>query len=330
MSYKGYIPEKVVYVCRTPTTEELYFDDCDEDIKIASFKVTETFPVEYGKKLDTAIKWTGLKKPKQIELLNSPIKKVRICNLEERGNGGRAYKVLINETYYVDMREDVVLETIINCGISKGGILQGEYVWVKYGANMKLVRIGSGLHKTFENGTNLNTLAEIKTFEIGGIYSTKKGDKLMYLGQMFTTKLQNDESGNKYDKSYKEFNYRYNAEKMYVFKKIHAYHYPKDNFKITDYKVHFNKNSSSWYYYTIQKTLPKVIIKEFQVDLSNVDYFKIIKEQIADVVKKDTYTRYSKDITWLKYFNSNILNLGYKAPEIHELFTHFNLPITKN
>jgi hypothetical protein len=78
---------------------------------------------------------------------NNPITNIRVAGLETRGNGGRAYKVVIDDLYYFDLREDVLLEAMIECGINKGGILNGEYIWVKIRSHMKLIRVGSPLHK---------------------------------------------------------------------------------------------------------------------------------------------------------------------------------------
>jgi hypothetical protein len=183
----GYLPKKVTYVCSSPETIDVYDDEDICEKKIASHKVSPTFPVEDGKKLDAAIKWTKLKNPRMETLDNSPIKSIIVCNLEERGNGGRAYKVIVDNKFYVDMREDVILDTMINCGIEKGAILKGEYVWAKYGSNMKLVRVGSSLHAHFANGIDTSTVKELASSEIvvGGIYEMKSGVKRMYLGAFY-------------------------------------------------------------------------------------------------------------------------------------------------
>ena len=98
MAYKGYLPKNITYVCSSPQTEETYFDD-DDSVAISSHKVTPTFVVEDGKSLDSAIRWSGLKKPRTVTLPNEPIKNVKVLNLETRGNGGRAYKVLLNDKF---------------------------------------------------------------------------------------------------------------------------------------------------------------------------------------------------------------------------------------
>ena len=165
MGYAGYLPKSITYVCSAGYDIEIGFDDADDVDTIASCKVIPTFPVETGKKLDTAIKWTGLKSPKIIETENLPIKNVKIVDLDYRGNGGRAYKVILDDLYYVDMREDVILECIHNCGIEKGGKINGEFVWAKYGNHMKLIRVGSSLHEKFIKSTSINALIPIAPIE---------------------------------------------------------------------------------------------------------------------------------------------------------------------
>lgn len=61
---------------------------------------------------------------------NVPMTGLVIIGLEERGNGGRAFKVTYpGDNSLFDVREDQVLQAMINHGIQKGGILGGEWVW---------------------------------------------------------------------------------------------------------------------------------------------------------------------------------------------------------
>ena len=93
-----------------------------------------------------------VKNPKYIEpvietVRNGNITDVKIIGLESRGNGGRAYKVIVNKKYICDFREDVLMETIEKFGIGKGGVLKGTYIWIKYSGNTKLILQESELHK---------------------------------------------------------------------------------------------------------------------------------------------------------------------------------------
>jgi hypothetical protein len=187
----GYLPERVTYVCAKSEKSEIWDDEGEK--MIASFTVVPAFPVETGRKLDTAIKWaeSDKYKPKCDDLPNDPIKDVEIMGLEARGNGGRAYKVTINGKYYVDMREDVVLETIFDGGILPGGKLVGEYVWGKYGAQMKLIKVGSYTYNEFKKGVNTSNVKELTSSEvkIGSLYKTKSDNLFLYLGPHYTYDL---------------------------------------------------------------------------------------------------------------------------------------------
>ncbi len=57
---------------------------------------------------------------------NIPIKDVRICSLESRGQGGTVYKV-IADGFFVDCREDVIIDAILQEGVQKGGILNASF-----------------------------------------------------------------------------------------------------------------------------------------------------------------------------------------------------------
>jgi len=82
--------------------------------------------------------------PPPIEVPNAPITGLRILSMEIRGHDGRAYKIISPEERLFDLREDVLLDAILNTGIKQGGVLPGHYVWVRYsGTNSKLVRLGS-------------------------------------------------------------------------------------------------------------------------------------------------------------------------------------------
>jgi hypothetical protein len=61
------------------------------------------------------------------EVENTP-KKIRVFTLEHRAEGGRAYKVVTEDGYYFDMREGVLLDTLVHCGCEADGTLGGEFV----------------------------------------------------------------------------------------------------------------------------------------------------------------------------------------------------------
>lgn len=344
MAFKGYIPAKVTYVCAKTETIEEYTED---DILLYKTKVTPTFPIETGKSLDKAMSWTGLKNPKVIETENKPIKNIVIVGLEERGNGGRAYKVVIDDNYYVDMREDVILDTIFNCGIEKGGKLKGEYVWVKYGSNMKLIRTNSDSYKQFEQGSEIHALPPLnkKDIIVGGIYSMKNGTTSLYLGEFYTYDYTYGEKWHPNQHGYggrTEFvNQELRKTKVYLFKDINDFYYPNDNYKNCKGEFFFtNKEDANPHYFQFKKSMSNFIKTEAIIDLSGIDIVKELvsltdkynrreSKKYAELYKNDK--DYKKDglNPYLKNRYVNHLCLGVNAPNMHPDVAIFNVPVVK-
>jgi hypothetical protein len=129
--------------------------------------------------------------PKEIcidEFKNAPITGIKIIDLECRSQGGRAYKVALPNRLVVDLREDVLLETIMKVGILPGGILNGEFIWCRDGGETKLVLIGSKLHKEMLNlmqYRNKENVVKKDDLILGQLYETS--DKyIIYCGKAYT------------------------------------------------------------------------------------------------------------------------------------------------
>lgn len=116
---------------------------------------------------------------------NEPISGVKIVDLEVRGNGGRAYKIALPNKLFVDMREDVLMETIMKRGVSPGGVLNGEFIWCRVSSETKLVLVGSELHKQCLEAMKFrgNDLIK-KNFEVGKLYQSKD-HYILYCGEVF-------------------------------------------------------------------------------------------------------------------------------------------------
>ena len=193
----GNIPEKLVYFTQPAEEVSTNWDDIESN-SINTLNVYPTYvsDAKNKKTLETGENWAkgyrNNKKPGKIELENVPLTDIRIIGLEIRSQGGRAYKVVIDNKYYVDLREDVLLETMIECGIEKGAKLNGEFVWAKVGSQMKLVRVGSELHSELVKATALDNTKPIKQLDLYGMYRNKKGDQFIYMGRVNTTDIQYD------------------------------------------------------------------------------------------------------------------------------------------
>lgn len=200
MSYNklGNIPKRVTYFSRPSITSSFRWDDIDDvDDEGCEVSVVPTFvsdsanktTLKSGKEWAEQLHYDGGKsvRPTAVvfERANDPIEQVRVITLELRSKGGRAYKVLIDDTYYVDLREDVMLDLILTNGVEPGGLIKGPFVWARVGSEMKLIRVGSKLHDKMVEATKFDS-QEALVPEIGGVYTNKKGEPFVYLGQMWT------------------------------------------------------------------------------------------------------------------------------------------------
>lgn len=218
MRVNGTIPEEITIVSSVEQPVyrqwegEKFIDEIDEEegevIKYDERRemVIPAFPIETGNKktLKTAIEWAEnhrqwydpqtkkhLKKSDPViqdTRKNEPITGVQVVALEERGNGGRAYKVKTKDKYYFDMREDVMLDTMVTDGIAKGGILNGRFIFGRVGSQMKLVRIGSELHKALLEAvfTNKTKALDKETFQVGDVLENKSGKQKVFCGWIST------------------------------------------------------------------------------------------------------------------------------------------------
>jgi hypothetical protein len=61
---------------------------------------------------------------------NTPMKGLVLVDLDVRGEGGRAYKVMNPaDNSLFDIREDQMMQAIMKYGIRAGGLIGGEWVW---------------------------------------------------------------------------------------------------------------------------------------------------------------------------------------------------------
>lgn len=185
----GYVPAKMTYVQREPSEVSDYWEhDFWDDEKPPTRTVRETFVVDADnpKTRQTATGWAGSKKATFTDKPNDPINELEVVSLERRAEGGRAWKVLIDGTYYVDLREDVLLDCLRHGPGVKKGMLKGPFVWCGVGTQMKLVRVGSTLYGVVLAASKRKAAKDVKKFEVGGVYENRKGEQSVYLGQVDT------------------------------------------------------------------------------------------------------------------------------------------------
>lgn len=200
----GTIPEEIVIVSSIEQPVYRAWDGLPEDMDVEKEIVIPAFVCEKNnnKALATAVHWAEASRSyydrdlrrqvKKAEPVvqevrqNLPQKDLRVAALEIRGNGGRAYKIVGTDNYYYDLREDVMLDTMIQTGIRQGGFLEGEYVWARVSNQMKLIRVGSRLHARLIECTDRSKQKRISSKELipGGIYADKKGTTHAYVGRV--------------------------------------------------------------------------------------------------------------------------------------------------
>ncbi len=200
----GTIPEEIVIVSSVEQPVYRAWDGLPDDMDVEKEMVIPAFVCERNsaKTLATAVHWAesarsfydrdlkrNVKKADPVVQevrKNDPQKNLRVAALDVRGNGGRAYKIVGPDNYYYDLREDVMLDTMIQSGIRKGGFLDGEFIWAKLPGGMKLIRVGSKLHERLIECTGRSKQKRIGAKELipGGIYADKKGYKHAYVGRV--------------------------------------------------------------------------------------------------------------------------------------------------
>jgi hypothetical protein len=201
----GTVPTQINYVYSSP--EQVVARSSWDDTKNkTSITVYSSYPVEVGdeKCLERAKKWAeylnlhswdtkAVKHIVQIDTLNNdPLEKLKLISLESRGEGGRAYKVLVNDKYYVDLREDVLMDVMIQVGVEPGGILGGYFIWAKLANQMRLVRVGSELHKMLVDSHNKKDMPKISksNLEVGGVYKTRQGSCGIFISYVNTVRYE--------------------------------------------------------------------------------------------------------------------------------------------
>lgn len=201
----GNIPKNITIFSRPPQTLT------DEQRK--HYKYSTVFPSYVSDAtnkatLKTGESWVKYYKTyadvKSVSRENKPTAGYRILDLDVRSEGGRAYKVVSPYGEYVDLREDVLLDTIREVGISPGGVLNGEFIFATVGSQMKLVRVGSDLHKSLVEAT-ANRGQKIKKSELepSCIYRNVKDEKFAFIGYVDCVKAHyNTERNNFYPFAY--------------------------------------------------------------------------------------------------------------------------------
>lgn len=199
---QGFIPQKITIISNGTKEIEPGWDDIDGGIS-PKLVVTPAFVADSNSEaiLETGRNWAAggyrwgndnkNKKVNEVNLENKPRSDYKVVDLEHRSEGGRAYKVIDSDGYYFDLREDVLLDTILNSGIKAGGELNGNFLWARLHTQMRLVREGSALHEALIEATKRSQLKKVgKTdLQVGSVYRNKKGETFVFCGYVDTVKV---------------------------------------------------------------------------------------------------------------------------------------------
>lgn len=218
----GNIPEHVTYFYSKKKKLESFWDNSAFHAGWVGQEVTPAFcsDTTNTKTMETGRTWAENQNrgynpnnipsvpTQEISRPNDPISGIKIVSLEHRGEGGRAYKVVTTDNFYFDVREDVLMDTMIESGISAGGFLNGTYVWARVNSEMKLVRTGSKLHDALLVSTADRALSKIGygNFKEGHIYSSKGKDQVIFLGYVDCVTCKYEKPGNSYNYNNRSYN----------------------------------------------------------------------------------------------------------------------------
>ncbi len=264
---QGNIPEKLTFFVRNPIKVSFHWDDVEEGEEMTNVNKEEVLPCYISdsknkKTLESGRSWAendyyyenNKRKTRGIfhtfEVDNQPFTNVRIMTLEIRDQGGRAYKVCADfgplSNLYFDLREDVLLDCMIHCGISKGALLTDNFIFAKIGASMKIIRVGSLLHMKMIDATDMKNAKPIEDLEIGGLYRNKAGDENVFMGKYWikepVLEEYTDNSGVGWNvRTVKKFKLK-NYGKSY---EVYVFHSPHMDYKTNEVEW-FEKTGNTW------------------------------------------------------------------------------------
>jgi hypothetical protein len=208
---KGNIPKNLKIFARPPIKVTTKWDDGDDENEMITAEVIPVFVADAtnsktqatGKTWAEQQFWDYTTQTRKVstpcvpfEIPNTPFTSLQIISLEYRGQGGRAYKVRADGKYYVDLREDVLLDAMLNTGIVAGGFVRGEFIFAMVNSEMKVVRVGSSLHDRLVLATAEKAKPAIGVSGMvpGKVYfrPSSHEDGELYLGEYFTQKITTD------------------------------------------------------------------------------------------------------------------------------------------
>lgn len=175
----------------------------DTDLGGNCITVVPTYPTLKETQEETAKSWTNnssrtynsekrcyeYSEPSVPIVAENKFSSLSIIDLECRGNGGRAYKVILpveGSNLLFDLREGPLLDMINTLGIKPGGVIEGEFEFVMNKSQLNLVRVGSSI---WEEAKRMSEACKVSAtaYKVGKVYSDKSRSTFwIYLGAMQT------------------------------------------------------------------------------------------------------------------------------------------------
>lgn len=175
----------------------------DKDLGGNEITVVPSFPTIKETQENTAKSWSEnasrvynpekrhyeYAKPKDPLVTENKFNSLSIIDLECRGNGGRAYKVILpveGSNLLFDLREGPLLDMINTLGIKPGGTIEGEFEFVMNKSQLNLVRVGSSIWQEAKRMSEASKVSA-SDYKVGAVYSDKSRSNFwIYLGAMLT------------------------------------------------------------------------------------------------------------------------------------------------
>lgn len=138
-----------------------------------------------------------------LEIPNEEVESIQLIRLDERGEGGRAWKILWKE-YIVDLREEPFCDAIFKNGATSnefGTFLKGPFVWAVEGSQNKLIMVGSSLYNSIKKYEEEQLQKTGKTKDQASLARFKKNSQkeIQDLAwKFFAKKLTENKAGNEY------------------------------------------------------------------------------------------------------------------------------------
>jgi hypothetical protein len=168
---RGYIPERVVFFARPEVVRN---KGAQALFVRPAFPVADQTVAKDGKTLKNAKAWAlgnwkysdflaeKIKDVKGTPVNNVPRDGYRILSAEQRGEGGRAWKVITPDGFLVDLREDVFLPILLRLGLPASGLIQAKFQWCQAGSQLRLEEVGSKQHGEYTPAANLEAHRKAK------------------------------------------------------------------------------------------------------------------------------------------------------------------------